>query len=257
MLDKINTSSTPGEPDDAPRSGLSRRMLLGSSAALAGATVTTLVVAEPAAATPDKPEQLLKSLPSVHDIPRRSRIVDYEIAELIVLLRANKLTSVELTRAYLDRIDRLNGPFETYGDNGGYNAFVRVDRVGALAQAAAADKLLRKGSRTSAPPLCGIPFGIKDSVGVRGLEAKNGTHAYDGNVAYRDSTVVATAARAGRGDHRAHHRLGVLRLHLRHVRRQRLEPAASSRAGRARAPASPPSPGWRRPPSARRPAARS
>ncbi|MGW4467775.1 amidase [Micromonospora sp. NPDC004704] len=190
MPDKLDTSPKAADPNDDHRTGFSRRMFLGSGAAVAGATVTTLAVAEPAAATRNEHDELLDSLPSVRDIPRRARIVDYEIAELIVLLRANRLTSVELTRAYLERIDRLNGPFEVYGDNGGYNAFVRIDRVGALGQAAAADKLLRKGSR-SAPPLCGIPFGIKDSVGVRGLEAKNGTHAYDGNVAYRDSTVVA------------------------------------------------------------------
>ncbi|MEV4754099.1 amidase [Micromonospora sp. NPDC049559] len=184
-----------GAPDDAAptRTGVSRRALLGGGAAVAGAAVTPLVAATPATAhtdpagTPD----LLRQLPSVGQIPRRSRIVDYEIAELIVLLRAGRLTSVALTRAYLDRIDRLNGPFETYGDNGGYNAFVRIDRDGALAQAAAADRWLRKGPDSAVPPLCGIPFGIKDSVGIRGLEAKNGTHAYDGNVAYRDATVVA------------------------------------------------------------------
>lgn len=191
MPDESPTPSTSTESPDTAKAGVSRRLFLGSGAAVAGATVATLAVAEPAAATGSQQDQLFRSLPSVHDIPRRSRIVDYEIAELIVLLRAGKLTSVELTRAYLERIDRLNGPFEIYGDNGGYNAFVRVDRVGALAQAAAADRLLRKGSHASAPPLCGIPFGIKDSIGVRGLEAKNGTHAYDGNVAYRDSTVVA------------------------------------------------------------------
>ncbi|MFK3979021.1 amidase [Micromonospora sp. NPDC050397] len=186
MPKESHTSPTP--TDDTTRPGLSRRTLLGSGAAMAGATVTTLVVADPAAATQDESTDLLKSLPSVHDIPRRPRIVDYEIAELIVLLRARRLSSVELTEAYLERIDRFNGPFETYGDNGGYNAFVRIDRAGALAQATAADKLLRKGT---AAALCGIPFGIKDSIGVRGLEAKNGTHAYTGNLARRDSTVVA------------------------------------------------------------------
>ncbi|RKR86395.1 aspartyl-tRNA(Asn)/glutamyl-tRNA(Gln) amidotransferase subunit A [Micromonospora pisi] len=191
MTDKFATSSTAAEPEHAPDPALRRRTFLGGGAALAGATAATLVLAEPAAATQNGSAQLLDSLPSARDIPRRSRIVDYEIAELIVLLRARRLTSVELTRAYLERIDRFNGPFETYGDNGAYNAFVRIDRDGALAQAAAADKLFRKGSHASVPPLCGIPFGIKDSVGVRGLEAKNGTHAYDGNVAYRDATVVA------------------------------------------------------------------
>ena len=47
------------------------------------------------------------------------------------------------------------------------------------------------------PLLLGIPFGIKDSVGVAGLEAKNGTHAYSGNVALKDSTIVAKLREAG------------------------------------------------------------
>ncbi len=185
------THSTATPPTgDGTRSGVSRRSLLGgSAAAAAGATVAGLVAAQPAAAAPSSTQELLKQLPPVGQIPRRARIVDYEIGELIVLLRAKKLTSVELTEAYLDRIDKLNGPFEVYGDNGGYNAFVRIDREGALAQAAAADKLLRNDPK--APPLCGIPFGIKDSVAVKGLEAKNGTHAYTGNKSHRDATVVA------------------------------------------------------------------
>ncbi|MEV0153037.1 amidase [Micromonospora sp. NPDC050686] len=188
MLNRTHTIETPSSTDDQ-RPGFSRRALLGGSAAAAGATVAGLVVAQPAAASPDSTLELLKKLPPVGKIPRRARIVDYEISELIVLLRAKMLTSVELTRAYLDRIERLNGPFEVYGDNGGYNAFVRIDRDGALAQAAAADALLRTDPK--APPLCGIPFGIKDSVAVKGLEAKNGTHAYDGNLSHRDATVVA------------------------------------------------------------------
>ncbi|MFC0507677.1 amidase [Micromonospora costi] len=183
-----NGTTTPSTVDDT-RSGVSRRTLLGGSAAAAGATVAGLAAAQPAAAAPEPTSDLLKHLPPVGQIPRRSRLVDYEVSELIVLLRARKVTSVELTEAYLDRIARLNGPFEVYGDNGGYNAFVRIDRDGALAQAAAADRRLRTDRK--APPLCGIPFGIKDSIAVKGLEAKNGTHAYDGNLSHRDATLVA------------------------------------------------------------------
>jgi Asp-tRNA(Asn)/Glu-tRNA(Gln) amidotransferase A subunit family amidase len=47
------------------------------------------------------------------------------------------------------------------------------------------------------PPLLGIPFGIKDSVAVKGLEAKDGSHAFDGNAALRDATVVQRLRDAG------------------------------------------------------------
>lgn len=185
-------STSSSRDTELPR--VSRRGFLGGTAAVAGATATTLVAGSPAAAaaTADDPtHQLLRQLPPVGEIPRRARIVDYEVAELIVLLRAKRLSSVELTEAYLARIDQYNGPFEVYGDNGGYNAFVRIDREGALAQAAAADRRFRTEPGWSVPPLCGIPFGIKDSIGIKGLEAKNGTHAYDGNLAHRDATLVA------------------------------------------------------------------
>ncbi|SIR22815.1 amidase [Micromonospora avicenniae] len=188
MGNSTDATATPTTTESA-RSGVSRRFLLGGGAAAAGATVAGFVTAQPATASPGSTPDLLTQLPSIGQIPRRSRIVDYELGELIVLLRARQVTSVELTEAYLDRIERLNGPFEVYGDNGGYNAFVRIDREGALAQAAAADSLLRHGRRS--PLLCGIPFGIKDSIAVKGLEAKNGTHAYDGNLSRRDATIVA------------------------------------------------------------------
>ena len=46
------------------------------------------------------------------------------------MLRAGVISSVELTQAYLDRINTLNGPFETYADTGNYyNAFVRINAV--------------------------------------------------------------------------------------------------------------------------------
>ncbi|WP_201778827.1 amidase, partial [Streptomyces sp. 150FB] len=137
----------------------------------------------------------------VSAIRKRSRLVDYEVVELAALLRAGRTTSVAVTKAYLDRIDRFNGPFETYGDNGLYNAFVRLDRDGALAAAKAADarfaKAHSKKDKDALPPLLGIPMGIKDSVAVKGLDAKDGSHAFDGNTALRDATVVARLRAAG------------------------------------------------------------
>lgn len=194
-------SPTASSTSDAQSAGFSRRSLLGRSAVVAGGVaVATVAGASVAEASPPSSvlERLNDGLPHLSDIPKRARIVDYEVAEMIVLLRARRLTSTELTTAYLARIDALNGPFETYGDNGGYNAFVRVDRDGALAQAEAADKRFRATPRSrDLPLLLGIPVGIKDSVGVQGLEAKNGTHAYTGNVARKDSTVVARLREAG------------------------------------------------------------
>jgi Asp-tRNA(Asn)/Glu-tRNA(Gln) amidotransferase A subunit family amidase len=105
------------------------------------------------------------------------------------------VSSVEITQAYLGRIHKFNGLFETYAGNGLYNAFVRIDEAGALAAARAADKALRSGRPVS--PLCGIPMGIKDSVGIKGLPAQDGSPAVAGNLALRDATVVGRLRAAG------------------------------------------------------------
>jgi len=93
------------------------------------------------------------------------------------------------------------------GDNGLYNAFVRIDEAGALAEARAADQRLQAARRRgpAAPYLCGIPMGFKDSIGTRGFKQQNGTVAFAGNVALADSTPGA-AARAGGRRARQHHR---------------------------------------------------
>ncbi len=137
--------------------------------------------------------RLLASLPPVDAIKRRARIVDYDIVEMAVLFRTAELTSLSVTNAYLDRILLLNGTFETYDENGGYNAFVRIDAEQALEQARLADIWLSDPAdlRGPAPPLCGIPMGVKDSIGIEGRESKNGTQSLSENFALKDATCVA------------------------------------------------------------------
>lgn len=133
-----------------PRHGLSRRAVLGGAAAVTTAGALSATSAAPAAAAsgPSAASAFQRALPAVSGIKKRRRVVDYEVMELAALLRAGVVTSVQVTQAYLDRIDRFNGPFETYGDNGLYNAFIRIDRDGALAASAAADARFAKARKT-------------------------------------------------------------------------------------------------------------
>jgi Asp-tRNA(Asn)/Glu-tRNA(Gln) amidotransferase A subunit family amidase len=137
--------------------------------------------------------RLLAALPAVADIPERTRIVDYEIVEMAVLLRNGCLTSREITDAYLTRINLFNGEFETYDENNGYNAFVRIDAEQALGQALLADIWLQNpgDARGPAPPLCGIPIGVKDSIGIAGRKSTNGAETFSKNIALKDATCVA------------------------------------------------------------------
>jgi Asp-tRNA(Asn)/Glu-tRNA(Gln) amidotransferase A subunit family amidase len=170
------------------RSFMGRAGLIGvAGAVLASGTLT----ASAQAADPALPG--LPSVASVKNRLEKVRTVDLEILELAALLQAGELTSVELTTLYLDRIDALNGPFETYDDNGAYGAFIRIDREDALAGARAADARLeaaRKGG-AAAPYLCGIPIGVKDSIGLKGRPAQNGSTAFAGNVGIEDPPAMA------------------------------------------------------------------
>lgn len=147
--------------------------------------------------------RLLADLPKGSSVPQRERIVDYEVVELAALFREGnpqRLTAEQVLLAYLQRIDRLNGPTEVYGDNGFYNAFVRLEaRPTLVQQARLADLWLTStdDERGPAPPLCGIPIGIKDSIAIQGLESKNGTQAFTTNLAARDATCTLRLRKQG------------------------------------------------------------
>lgn len=192
---------TPDRVGDPPPTGLDRRSLVARAGLLgAGAMALASGVLAPAATATattaraaDPGSGVLPSVASVQARLEDVRLVDLDIVELAALLQAGELTSVALTQAYLDRIDRFNGAFETYGDNGGYNAFVRIDRDDALAGAKAADERLKaaRSGGPAAPYLCGIPIGVKDSIGLKGRPAQNGTAAYLGNVGNEDAPAMA------------------------------------------------------------------
>src|SRR5437879_2580248 len=68
------------------------------------------------------------------------------------LLRARRISSEELCRLYLDRIENLNPRI---------NAFVEVFARSALKAARRKDAELKRGAQ-GLPPFFGVPIGIKD-----------------------------------------------------------------------------------------------
>jgi Asp-tRNA(Asn)/Glu-tRNA(Gln) amidotransferase A subunit family amidase len=81
------------------------------------------------------------------------------VRELGTLLRMREISSVELTRAYLDRL-------ETIGPRLG--AVATVTRELALAQAKNADEELAIPRRYRGP-LHGVPYGAKDLLATKGI----------------------------------------------------------------------------------------
>src|SRR5580698_3939961 len=107
------------------------------------------------------------------------------IGELAERLAKRQISSVELTRHLLSRIERLNPAL---------NAFVTLTAERALADAAAADKRLGAGERG---PLLGIPLIHKDIFCTDGVKTSCGSRMLDNFIAPYDATVVARFKAAG------------------------------------------------------------
>src|SRR5215510_10733783 len=90
------------------------------------------------------------------------------ISELGGLFRSRKLSPVELTKHFLDRIEKLNPEL---------NAYLTVTADLALAQARQAEGELCsvKKSRRDRGPLQGIPVSLKDNIHTAGVRTTAGT----------------------------------------------------------------------------------
>ena len=94
------------------------------------------------------------------------------------LLSSGEISSLELTRSVLDRIDAVESKV---------NAYITLDRNGALAQAEAADAKRKRGEGGS---LCGIPLSIKDVLCTKGLRTTAGSKILEPFIPPYDATVV-------------------------------------------------------------------
>ncbi|PLX41895.1 MAG: Asp-tRNA(Asn)/Glu-tRNA(Gln) amidotransferase GatCAB subunit A [Deltaproteobacteria bacterium] len=105
--------------------------------------------------------------------------------ELRALLDSGEVSSVEVTQAFLDRIDAVDGKI---------NAFLTVTADLALEQAAAADKRIKEGH---ASPLTGIPVGLKDLLVTKGVRTTCASKILENFIPPYDGTVVAKLREAG------------------------------------------------------------
>jgi indoleacetamide hydrolase len=96
---------------------------------------------------------------------RPADLTQLGVAEAAQLIRDRKVSSVELTQAYLARAEA----------NRDLNAFITLDREGALAAARKADADLATGKARGA--LHGVPLVVKDNVHVAGMPNTAGTPA--------------------------------------------------------------------------------
>ncbi|MCL4774993.1 MAG: amidase [Burkholderiaceae bacterium] len=116
----------------------------------------------------------------------RLALHEISIAAAGELLRSGNLSSVDLTRYSLERIDALDHQV---------HSFVTVTRERALEDAAAADADFAAG--VDRGPLQGIPYGLKDMYDTAGAPNTCQSKLLLGNVAGEDSEVAARLRSGG------------------------------------------------------------
>jgi len=113
-------------------------------------------------------------------------LTDMTVAAAAHAIRAKKLSPLELTEAYLARIESVNPKI---------NAYVTVTAERALADAKrAGDEIAKSGPRS---PLHGIPIGLKDLCEAEGIRTTAGAKFFTDYVPKRDCTVARKLREAG------------------------------------------------------------
>ena len=106
------------------------------------------------------------------------------LKELSAALAAKKISSVELTRGFLDRIGRFKQ----------LNAFITIDEAKSLSQAAAADARIAKGDAVA---LTGIPIAHKDIFCAKGWLTTCGSKMLSNFTSPYDAHVIERFNAAG------------------------------------------------------------
>lgn len=113
-------------------------------------------------------------------------ITDLALAELADRLRRRELQAEEAVRAYLSRIDALDGWL---------HAYVAVYAEEALDAARAVD--LQRAAGVDLGPLHGVPIALKDIIDIAGKPTSIGSPIHANTVAHRSADLVVRLRRAG------------------------------------------------------------
>ncbi|MFO7852560.1 MAG: amidase [Bacteroidota bacterium] len=152
-------------------------------------SVSPALLFQPLVNPDEEPVQEYANPVPVSEVKRPAR--DEEIAfltveELSQLIRNGDLSSVELTKIYLDRLKK-------YGDS--LFCVVSITENLALEQAEKADREIADGNYKG--PLHGIPYGVKDLLAVEGYRTTWGAKPYERQVINQTATVVKKLEEAG------------------------------------------------------------
>jgi Asp-tRNA(Asn)/Glu-tRNA(Gln) amidotransferase A subunit family amidase len=116
----------------------------------------------------------------------RNELAFMSIAELAYLVKNKKISSVDLTSFFINRIKK-------YGDT--LQCVISITEEIAMAQAKNADEEITAGKYRG--PLHGIPYGLKDLFAVRGTKTTWGAAPYKDQVIEEDAYVYQRLQEAG------------------------------------------------------------
>lgn len=135
----------------------------------------------------DKQEKINWNIPSKISLPTNlNDLAFYNILQLASLIKNKKISSVELTKFFIDRIRR-------FGDT--LQCVISVTEEIALQQARQADAEIAAGKYRG--PLHGIPYGLKDLFAVKGTKTTWGAAPYKNQVIEQDAFVYTQLQNAG------------------------------------------------------------
>jgi len=116
----------------------------------------------------------------------KNELAWYSVADLSVLIKTRKISSVELTRFFLERLKKHSDTL---------HCVITFTEERALKQAQKADDDIARGIYHG--PLHGIPYGIKDLFAVKGYKTTWGAAPYKEQLRNEDATVVKKLDEAG------------------------------------------------------------
>jgi aspartyl-tRNA(Asn)/glutamyl-tRNA(Gln) amidotransferase subunit A len=108
------------------------------------------------------------------------------ISELAPLLRTGEISPVEITRASLDRIQKLDPAL---------NAFITVTAESALAEARADEAEIARGEWRG--PLHGVPIALKDLIDTAGVRTTSASALHKDRIPNEDAELVRRLRSAG------------------------------------------------------------
>lgn len=136
---------------------------------------------------PVKQQKIVWDIPMNVSLPaNKVDLAFYSIPQLASLIKAKKISSVELTTFFLDRL-------KSWGDT--LECVITLTEDLAMQQAKAADAELKKGLYRG--PLHGIPYGLKDLFAVKRYKTTWGTTPYKDQVINEDAFVYTQLKNAG------------------------------------------------------------